>query len=605
VPTAFRPVNAWAGRNKAGAVDGAADATSFCPPAVFNFRFAGSFGQLITSILRPVVQNRAVSKSLKNISVVASATLGSRVLGLVRETLTAAVFGVGALASAFATAFQLPNLFRRLLAEGGMTAAFVPTLTDALEKRQRVGAFALVNQVSSWLLVTTVGIAALAMALLSQHGLIRGAGASLDVDADTVERWLLAAQLGVILFPYLVFVCLAAAFSAALQTLNRFLEPALSPIWLNVAMISALVAGLTLGSDDQTKMYWFCGGVLVGGFLQMAVPAWALTREGWRPRLDLTLSEPVRAVARLMAPTILGSSVYLINMVVSRFIGLSLNDEAVSVLNYATRLMELPIGVFAVAVSTVVFPVISRYAAQGNHQRLGEAYRDGMRLILLINIPAAIGLGVLAEPIIRLVFQHGAFGPEATRLMTPILIVFALGLPLFSFVNLALRAFYAYKDTTTPVRAAVLSFLVNLGLSLVLMKNLSTLGLAVASTAAVLAQALYLQWKLAARGSQFAFSHLWTDLAKIATASALMGVFAAGAWKMWRAAAGSTFVLDAVGVGVVITSALGIYGILVWIFRIQGREEFEMLLRRFLGKLGLLKSTATDRKLPTRDEGQD
>ena len=309
-------------------------------------------------------ENNAVSKSLKNISLVAGTTMVSRLLGLVRESASAAVFGTSALASAYATAFQLPNLFRRLLAEGGMTAAFVPTLNDEIAKKHNEAAFALISQVASWLLVTTGVLVLAAMGLLSQTEWLSGLGALLHVDADTVQRWLLAARLAVVLFPYLVFVCLAAAFSAALQTLNRFLEPALSPIWLNLAMIGMLVAGAYWSSGDMmSRMNWFCGGVLIGGFLQMVVPAWALTQEGWHPRFDLTWSEPLRLIVRLMGPTVLGSSIYLINMVVSRFIGLSLNDKAVSVLNYAQRLMELPIGVFAVAVSTVVFPLISRYAA--------------------------------------------------------------------------------------------------------------------------------------------------------------------------------------------------------------------------------------------------
>jgi len=508
----------------------------------------------------------------------------SRVLGLVRETLTAAVFGTSALASAYATAFQLPNLFRRLLAEGGMTAAFVPTLNDELEQRQRPGAFTLVNQVSSWLLVVTGVVVFVAMVVLSQQSWITGLGQVFGADNDTVGRWLLAAKLAVVLFPYLVFVCLAAAFSAALQTLNRFLEPALSPIWLNVSMIGLLLAGAYLGQTDAVKMNWFCVGVLLGGFLQMAVPAWALTREGWRPRFDLNRSEPVRAVVRLMVPTVLGSAVYLINMTVSRFVGLSLNDATVSVLNYAQRLMELPIGVFAVAVSTVIFPLISRHAARGDMDELGVAYRKGMRLILMINIPAAVGLAVLAEPVIRLFFQHGRFHAADTQLMLPVLMVYALGLPFFSFVNLVLRAFYAQKDTSTPVRAAILSFVVNLGLSLALMGPLSTVGLAVAGNVAIVVQAWYLQVKLARKTPQLAVHHLFGDLGKIAVASTVMGlVVAAGCWGKTHFLV-QTKLIDSVAVAVLVVAGVLVYGAALWLLRIEGREEFTALFARFRGK---------------------
>ncbi len=510
----------------------------------------------------------------------------SRLLGLMRESASAAVFGTSALASAYATAFQLPNLFRRLLAEGGMTAAFVPTLNDEIAKRQNEGAFALISQVSSWLLMTTGALVIVAMALLSQTAWLQQIGAWCHVDLDTIQRWLLAARLAVVLFPYLVFVCLAAAFSAALQTLNRFLEPALSPIWLNLAMIGMLIGGAYWSSGDMnSRMNWFCGGVLIGGFLQMAVPAWALTQEGWRPRFDLTWSEPVRLIVRLMGPTVLGSSIYLINMVVSRFVGLSLNDKAVSVLNYAQRLMELPIGVFAVAVSTVVFPLISRYAALGDMQNLGVAYRKGMRLILVINIPAAVGLGVLAEPIIRLVFQHGAIKHDDTELMVPVLIVSALGLPFFSFVNLVLRAFYAQKDTMTPVRAAIVSFFVNITLSLTLMHWFSILGLALASNLAIVVQAWFLQVRLSRKADGLALRHLWSDLLKIALAAAVMGIVVHLGWH-WVAPhvfrhPGRT----ALALGVLISVGVTLYGSMAWAMQIEGLAEVKVLVARFTGKM--------------------
>ena len=513
----------------------------------------------------------------------------SRVLGLIRETMTAAVFGTSALASAYATAFQLPNLFRRLLAEGGMTAAFVPTLNDEMEKRQRVGAFTLVNQVASWLLVVTGVLVVFSMAVLSQPGWITGLGNQFGAGDDTIGRWLMAAKLAVVLFPYLIFVCLAAAFSAALQTLNRFLEPALSPVWLNCSMIGLLVVGSYLGGTDAVKMNWFCGGVLLGGFLQMAVPAWALTREGWRPRFDLKRSEQVRSVARLMGPAVVGSAVYLINMTVSRFIGLSLNDAAVSVLNYATRLMELPIGVFAIAVSTVVFPLIVRHAARGEMDQLGVAYRKGMRLILMINIPAAVGLTVLAEPVIRLFFQHGRFQAADTRLMMPVLVVYALGLPFFSFVNLVLRAFYAQKDTKTPVRAALLSFVVNIVLSFALMGPLSIVGLAIAGNVAIIVQAWYLQVKLAKKTPQLAVRHLIGDLGKIMLASSVMGLLvAAGRWGVvqWVVA---TPISDTLVVAGLVVAGVSVYGGALWVLRIEGREELVKLVARFRSRSAAFK----------------
>ena len=518
-----------------------------------------------------------VSKNLKHIGIVASATLVSRVLGLGRDMLTTAVFGTSALNSAFVTAFTLPNLFRRLLGEGALTAALVPTLHEEMGRRQREGAFALVSQVASWLLVVTV-----AMIGLGQAGWLTERAVEHGVSADTAQRWEQGAELAVVLFPYMIFVCLAAAFSAALQTLGRFLEPALSPIWLNVAMISMLAGAAYLGWADglDGAMRWLCAGVLIGGFLQMAVPAAALMREGWRPRFDLGVGDALRGIVHLMVPTLFGSAIYLVNMAVSRLVGLSLNDAAASVLNLATRLMELPIGVFAVAVSTVVFPLISKYAAQGDHANLAGAYRKGMRLILLINTPAAVGLAVLATPIIRLLFERGAFTVEDTRMMVPILAVFAAGLPFFSFVNLVLRAFYAQKDTTTPVRAAFLSFTVNLGLSIALMGPLSTVGLAIASNVAVVVQAWYLQVHLARRQPALAFHHLAGDAAKVLLASVLMGGVVAGGWWGWRQVFAAGVVTDAAALAVLIAGGAAVYAGLVWVFKIEARADLVALIKR-------------------------
>ena len=196
-----------------------------------------------------------MSKSLKNISLVAAFTSASRVLGLVRDQLALAILGAGGINDAFVTAFNLPNLFRRLLGEGALTAAFVPTLQHELKERGREGAFTLLSQVVSWLAVVTSGLVAVAMLLFSQSRLVAGQEA----------KWYLVADLTAVLFPYLAFVCLAAAFGAALNVFGRFTEPALSPIWLNVCMIASLAgAGLLWHAGESSVATWLCGGVLLG-----------------------------------------------------------------------------------------------------------------------------------------------------------------------------------------------------------------------------------------------------------------------------------------------------------------------------------------------------
>lgn len=527
-----------------------------------------------------------MSKNLKNIGVVAFATVLSRVLGLVRESAAAAVFGASALNSAFTTAFTLPNLFRRLLGEGALTAAFVPTLTHELEKNDRAGAFRLLSKVASWLAVITTAIVLLAMlAFWNAETLVRWA-TTWGLDAETARRLLLGADLAIVLFPYMVFVCLAAAFSAACQVLGRFTEPALSPVWLNLTILTSLALGAWWAWGDTQRMNLLCVGVLLGGFLQMAVPAGVLWREGWRPAFDLRADERVREIVRMMGPTVIGSAIYLINISVSRFVGLSLNDAAATVLNLATRLMELPIGVFTIAIATVVFPLIARHAAKQDWASLTADYQKGMRLVLVINIPAAAGLALLSEPIIRLLFQHGAFRAEDTQLMTPVLAAYALGLPFISFTSLALRGFYALRDTATPVRAAALSFAINLGLSLLLMNWLSTVGLALASTVAVLAQAVFLQTRLARKLEGFSVAALLPSLGKILVATFAMAV------AVWSGARGiawlglKTHTADALCVAGLIPLAAGLYGAILWLWRIEGREDIEQVLARIRAKFG-------------------
>jgi len=519
----------------------------------------------------------AVSKQLKNIGVVAGLTVVSRVLGLVRDQLGAAIFGTSLLNSAFVTAFRLPNLFRRLLGEGSLTAAFVPTLQDALHRDGRPAAFRLVNQVASWVLVLSLGLVGLGMLIYSQSRRV----------PDLEARWYLSADLTVILFPYLIFVCVAAVFSATLNVLQRFTEPALSPIWLNLTMIASLGgAGLHWADTPMGQMHWLCAGVLLGGFLQMAVPAAALAREGWRPRFDLQASTGVREIARLMAPGLWGTAIYQINLFVAQQFALSLNDSAASLLFYANRLMELPIGVFAIAVSTVVYPLIAQHAAQKDFAAMAHDYLKGVRLILVINVPAAAGMALLGEPIVRLLFQRGQFTAADTSLMAPLLALFAIGLPFFSVVSLMTRAFYAVKDTGTPVRMATVSFVVNVVLSLALMHWLGVAGLVVASPGAVVVQTWLLQRALGAKLPGLAFGPLWLDLGKVLLATLAMGAVVGGGW--WLGLRGHGRLGDCLALGGLIPAGVLVYGVALWRMRIGGREELAALGEKFKAKLGRL-----------------
>jgi putative peptidoglycan lipid II flippase len=517
-----------------------------------------------------------VSKKLKNISIVSLFTVVSRFLGLARDQLSAAVFGTSIWQDAFVTAFSLPNLFRRLLGEGALTAAFVPTLQQEIQERQRAGAFAVLSNVASWLAAVSVGVVLVAMVLFSQSRRILA----------QEEGWYLMADLSVLLFPYLALVCVAAVLSATLNVLGRFTESALSPVWLNLSMISALGgAGLLWAETDRERMYWLCAGVLAGGVLQMIVPAVTLIRTGWRPRWDLTLSPAVRLIGRLMAPALFGVAIYQINIYVSRLIAFSLERSSATALYFANRVMELPIGIFAIAVSTVVYPLIAQHAAQRKFDEMGMDYRKGLRLILVLNVPAAAGLILLSEPITRLLFQHGRFTADDTRLMAPLLALFAIGMPFFSVVSLTTRAFYAVKDTTTPVKVAALSFAVNLGLILALKDVFGVNGLAMASTVAVIVQTLVLQGVLARRLPGLKFGELWRSLAKIGLATIAMSAGVAFGWRAATSMTGGARAADAIAILGLIPAAVVVYGSALWLLRIEGRDELAAVFAKLRAKL--------------------
>jgi putative peptidoglycan lipid II flippase len=513
-----------------------------------------------------------VSKSLKNIGVLSFLTVVSRVLGLLRDSIQLATFGAGEVMSAFLTANIAPNLFRRLLAEGSMTAAFIPTLQEELHVNGKEGTFRLLSKVSSWLLVITSALVLVAMAVFSQsRRLLPGHD----------EKWYLFADLTVILFPYLALISLSAAFSAALNVHQRFFEPALSPIWLNLTIIASLGgAGLYFSKSPIIAIHWLCAGWLAGGFLQMAVPGAVLIHDGWRPTFDLGLSPRVREIAHLMTPGIFGTAIYQINFSVSRLLAFSLDDASASYLYAINRLMEVPIGVFAVAVTTVIYPLIAKHAVKGDFGAMAGDFQKGIRLILIINIPAAVGLALLSGPIVQLVFRHGLVTQAAAHSMGLLLTIMVIGLPFFSVTNLMVRAFYAIKDTKTPVRVATVDFFINIAVTLTLIPYLGVVGIVIASTTAIIAQTLLLAWALVRRLPQMHFAPLLPSFLKVLLGTVVMAVVVGAGWFGVQSLrfGGTTSALIAV-LGL-IPAGVAVYGLVLWKLEIEGRDEIGAMLAR-------------------------
>jgi len=410
---------------------------------------------------------------LRSISIVSLATSASRVLGLIRDVCMFAFLGTGPVSSAFILAFTLPNLFRRLLGEGALTSAVVPVLSRKLEQEGEAAQDALLNAVLRRLFLTLLGLSVLL-----------GIGWwGLPLIPGLAERWYLSSGYGLMLTPYLVLICLAAILSAALNVRQRFLVPALSQVWLNLSMIAALGGfGWALAETPEARAWWLAGGVLVGGVLQWLTPWLDLQQVGWDRRAGRGEPVDLRPVWRLFLPGVFGAAIFQVNVLVSRLLAFSLNDQATGILYLANRLIELPLGVFAVAVSTVLFPELARYAAREDGQEtFAEAYHHGWRLIMLITVPAALGLAVLAGPILSALFAWGLFAADDVAATIPPLQIFAIAVPFYSWATLATRAFHAQQDMRTPVRLAVLNLLMNLGLSLLLMGPYGTSGLALAN----------------------------------------------------------------------------------------------------------------------------
>jgi putative peptidoglycan lipid II flippase len=282
-----------------------------------------------------------------------------------------------------------------------------------------------------------------------------------------------------------------------------------------------------------------------------------------------------------MAPGLFGTAIYQINVYVSRLFAFSIQEGEASLFFYANRLMELPIGVFAIAVATVIYPLLARHASERNHAAMATDYRRGVRLILLLNVPAAVGLALLSTPIVRLLYERGKFTADDTATMAPLLLLFALGMPFFAVTSLMTRAFYAMKDTVTPVKVAALSFVVNIGLGWWLKDVWGARGLVVASTAAVVIQACVLQHLLGVSLPGMVFGELWRTLGKILLATLAMGAVVSGGWRFVAAVYGA----DVIAVFGLIPLGVAVYAGVLWALRIEGREELAALVAKLRKKV--------------------
>ena len=392
-------------------------------------------------------------------TVFGSATMLSRLLGLARDILVASVFGTSLAWSAFALAFAIPNMFRRLFAEGALAGAFVPVFTEQLKTGGREPALRLARTVA-----TAVGLVLLGIIVVAW--LVFGV---LDLLVHT-EKVNLVARLGSIVIPYVFFICLAGFGMAVLNSFNHFAVPALSPALLNVVMICALLFAVPLfGTVPSTQIFGLALAVIVGGVVQLGVQVPVLGRFGFRfrPRLDLK-SPQFRRVLALFLPGLVGLAVVQINVVVDYLLGYIVSDHATSDLYYANRLVQLPLGIFGIAIATAALPTLSKLRAAGRMDAFKTTLSYSLRQTLAIAVPAAVGLIVLRGPVVRVIYEHGAFHAEATRIVSAVLMFYAFGLFAYATTHILVPAFLAMQDPKTPMRISLVTTGLNLALNLIL-----------------------------------------------------------------------------------------------------------------------------------------
>ncbi|ADU61158.1 MAG: murein biosynthesis integral membrane protein MurJ [Pseudodesulfovibrio sp.] len=409
----------------------------------------------------------------RNAAVVAGATLVSRVLGFVRDMIMAFALGAGIFADAFFVAFRIPNLLRRLFGEGSLTMAFIPVYSRLREEEGEEVAQAMARSAMIWLAVILCGITLAAellagpLTLAIAPGFTRNAEL-FDVTVDLVR----------ICFPYVVFICGVALCMGVLNAEGRFLAPAMAPSVLNVVMIGSALFGYWTGLNVAYSMAY---GVLIGGFGQWLSQQSALRAIGfsWRGPWSWR-NKGVARMGLLMLPTVFGAAVYQLNILLGTLLASFLPVGSVSYLYYADRLVQFPLGVFGLAISTAALPSLARLAARGEMDEYDSAMSLSLGLTLFIALPSAAGLIALAAPMISLLFERGAFTIEAVTATSRALIAYSVGLPFIALARPLVAGFYALEDTRTPVRIAVLCLAANIGLGLLLMRPLAHVGLALA-----------------------------------------------------------------------------------------------------------------------------
>lgn len=453
---------------------------------------------------------------------VASGTLMSRILGFTREMFMAAALGTGPVADAFNAAFQFPNTFRRLFAEGAFNAAFVPLFSKEIEANGTEGAKRFSEEVFgvlfTALLVLTIAME-LAMPLIVRYAVAPGFAA-------TPGKFEVTVRLATIMFPYLICMSLGAMMAGMLNSLRRYFAAAIAPVFLNVILIAVLAYAWWTGQDAHYVGYGLAWGVLAAGVVQLAIVWIAVRHAGIRIGFRRPhLTPNVKRLLVLALPAAITGGITQINQLIGTAIA-SGQNSAVSSLAYADRIYQLPLGVVGVAVAIVLLPELSRALKAGNMIEAANLQNRSVEFTLFMTLPAAAALLTISEPIVRLLYERGAFAANnSTPTVAAILAIFGLGLPAFVLIKAFTPGYFAREDTRTPMIFAAISVAVNVGTALTLFPSMGAPGIAVASAIAGWTNALMLLAVLIRRGHWGRDAHLLKRIPRLVLSSALMAVF--------------------------------------------------------------------------------
>jgi putative peptidoglycan lipid II flippase len=461
---------------------------------------------------------------LRSIATVGGWTMASRVLGFVRDAMMAAVLGAGPAAEAFVVAFRLPNLFRRLFAEGALNAALVPIYAKRMEREGRDSAVRFGGEAAVLLILVMLALTVLAMAFMPFVILVLAPGF-----ADDEATFALAVALSTVTFPYLTFMALSALLSGMLNTAGRFGAAAAAPMLLNVVLIAAMLLSLS-GFFPMIPAEFLAWGVFIAGIAQFGLVAWDCKRAGIlfhlpRPRIGAD----IRLLLRRMGPGVLSAGVSQINMVVSTILASLLPAGAIAHLYYADRVAQLPLGVIGVAISVALLPLLSRQLSSGDDAGARDSLNRSLEIGMLFTLPAAAALIAMPLPIVDVLFRRGAFEAGDAFATAEVVAAMAVGLPPVVLVKVLSPAFFARGDTRTPLYIAALSMALNLVLAFALMRVLGAAGIALAASLAAWANAAAMGWILGRRGHLPLDGRFRRRVPRLILASALMALALFGA----------------------------------------------------------------------------